>query len=119
MPSTTTPLHPNPRVAKLLATGDSHKYASAAEWGRAHGITDKATMRTARQVLRDAGMGVGRGRTYTGQVGKLAVRASKANAKASAKAKAPAKAPRKRAAKASAKAQPAPAAQPQPQPAQG
>ena len=69
------------RIAKALAAGDAHKYDSAAAWLRAHGINDKATQRTARQVLRDAGMGVGRGRRYSGQVGTQARKAAQANAK--------------------------------------
>lgn len=75
------PLHPNPRIAKALAeharAGD--KYKSAAELCRSIGINDKATQRAVRQVLRDAGLGVGRGRTYANITTPKVVKAAKAN----------------------------------------
>lgn len=92
-------VHRNPKVARVLATlarasaGDKDaasvalaKYGSAAALCRACGVQAKADQREVRQVLRDAGMGVGRGNTYTGQVGRKLATAARHNTKAAAKA---------------------------------
>jgi hypothetical protein len=77
------PLHPNPRIAKALAENarNGDKYASAAALARAVGITDMPTQRALRQVLRDAGMGVGRGRRYADITAPKVVKAAQSNAK--------------------------------------
>lgn len=81
-------LHPNPRIARALADNASApgKYDSAAALCRAHNITDKATQRQLRQVLRDAGQGVGRGRRYAGITTPKVRKAAQANAQRKAKA---------------------------------
>lgn len=61
--STVAPLHSNPNIAKAMAANDREKYPSMEAWGKAHNLTANER-RAARQVLRDAGLGVGRGRTY-------------------------------------------------------
>lgn len=75
-------LHPNPKIARALADHDSApgKFSSAAELCRAHNINDKATQRQVRQILRDAGQGVGRGRRYADITHSKVERAAKANA---------------------------------------
>lgn len=81
-------LHTNPRIAAALAANDKApgKYDSAAALCRAHGINDKATQRQLRQVLRDAGQGVGRGRRYAGITNPKVASAAKANATRKARA---------------------------------
>ncbi|MCA1837479.1 MAG: hypothetical protein LC674_01455 [Actinobacteria bacterium] len=92
-------LHTNPQVAKVLlvlaraSNGDKDaanvalaKYGSAAALCRACNVHAKADQRQVRQVLRDAGMGVGRGNTYTGQVGRKLTSAARKVAKDNAKA---------------------------------
>lgn len=91
--------HNNPQVAKVLAavaklpgtpqaqaTAAMAKYGSAAALCRALGCNGKANQRQVRQVLRDAGMGVGRGNTYSGVVGGKLRKAAQANAKRAAQA---------------------------------
>src|SRR4051812_6329928 len=75
-------LHPNPKIARALADHESApgKFGSAAELCRAHNINDKATQRQVRQILRDAGQGVGRGRRYADITHSKVERAAKANA---------------------------------------
>jgi hypothetical protein len=70
-------LHSNPRIAKALAahSKDPEKYGSAAALCRAFGINDLPTQRSLRQILRDAGQGVGRGRRYAGITGPKVVKA--------------------------------------------
>lgn len=85
--STTTqvPLHPNPKIAKALAENarNGDKYDSAAALCRAVGIMDMPTQRSVRQILRDAGQGVGRGNRYKGITAPRVVKAQAANAKRS------------------------------------
>jgi hypothetical protein len=73
-------LHPNPRIAKALAENarNGHKYKSAADLCRAVNITDMPTQRAVRQIMRDAGQGVGRGRRYDGITTPTVVKAAKA-----------------------------------------
>jgi len=96
------PLHPNPRIAKALAQGDRDKFSSMEAWGKSHGLT-MAERRACRQLFRDLGEGVGRGRRYenssTVKVAAASRRVQAANAKAAKQAKA------------TPKAEPAPAAQ--------
>lgn len=91
--------HSNPAVAKALAAvarGHGAHYPSAAALCNALGVHGKANQRQVRQVLRNAGMGVGRGRTYNGPVGrKLAQAGRKVHAQQAKAAKAAAKAPAK------------------------
>lgn len=88
--------HSNPAVAKALAAvarGHGAHYNSAAALCNALGVHGKANQRQVRQVLRNAGMGVGRGRTYTGPVGrKLAQAGRKVHAQQAKAAKAASKA---------------------------
>jgi hypothetical protein len=86
--------HRNPKVARVLAAvagnlhkghGNAGKYGSMAAMCRALGCTAKADQREVRQVLRDAGMGVGRGRVYTGDTGSMLRRAAQHNAAQAAK----------------------------------
>lgn len=99
--TTTTPgwaTHTNPHVQRLLVglangTVKPGNYASAAAMCRAHGVQGKANQYAVRQVLRNAGQGVGRGRTYTGNVpGKLRKAAQHVHKQATASAKQAAKA---------------------------
>jgi hypothetical protein len=79
-------LHPNPKIARALADPNAEKYTSAAELARAHGINDKATQRTLRQVMRDNGDGVGRGNRYNGISTAKVAKAAKSVASKRAKA---------------------------------
>lgn len=93
--ATQAPLHSNPAIAKALAADDRDKHASMEAWGKAHNLSPNER-RAARQVLRDAGMGVGRGRTYKDSTTpKVRAAAKKASAavKEQAKAKEPEAAP--------------------------
>lgn len=79
------PVHPNPRIAKALAAGDKDKYSSMEAWGKSHGLT-MGERRACRQLFRDLGEGVGRGRRYenstTAKVTAASRRVQAANAKA-------------------------------------
>lgn len=93
-PATTqVPLHPNPKIAKALAehARNGDKYDSAAALARAVGINDMPTQRALRQVMRDAGLGVGRGKRYINITAPKVVKAAQANAK---RAKGQSKAPK-------------------------
>lgn len=106
-------LHPDPVIAKALTehARNGHKHKSAADLCRAVNITDPNKQRAVRQVLRDAGMGVGRGRRYDGitvptvnKAAKATRQAAKKDAATTKAAKAPAKkAPAKKAPTAKAK----------------
>jgi hypothetical protein len=89
------PLHPNPRIAKALAAGDKDRYSSMEAWGKSHGLT-MAERRACRQLFRDLGEGVGRGRRYenssTAKVTNASRRVQAAQAKAAKQAKATPKA---------------------------
>lgn len=92
--TTTVPLHPNPKIAKALAENQRNgdKYDSAAALCRAVGIMDMPTQRAVRQILRDAGQGVGRGKRYAGITAPRIVKAQVSNAKRAKGTKAPTKA---------------------------
>lgn len=87
-------LSSNPHIAKALAANDRDKYPSMEAWGKAHKLSDNER-RQARQILRDAGLGVGRGRRYVDtttikvrQAAKKGVTQAKETAKAAATAEA-------------------------------